>query len=221
MFDNRIEINEISSEGIEQYDEDESLIDNDDSKKSKSKTDLINVQNNKKETPYNNTNITPSPNESPKNTPIPHSYSFIVSKIGKSLYNNNNSFNFNVNNAINQSRIDFSKLTNQEKEFNGKVERYKELFQSGKFNELNDLIDNCNLKTIENEYKFNFTFEKYRFGRKNISYVIRCVDNKNDYIKSEDESFDVNETKVIQYKKEKIKSIKPIFEIFEKEKKNY
>ena len=222
MLENRMEINEISNDGIELFEENDSLIENDSPKKFRSKKDLYNVQNNNNanETIYNNTNITPTPNDTPKYTQIPNSYSHIVAKIGKSLYhNNNNNFNFNVNNAINQSRIDFSKLTDEEKEFNGKIERYKELFHSGKFNELDDLIDNCNLKTMDKEYKFNFTFEKYRFGRKNISYIIRCIDNKNDYLKSEEESFEINETKVIQYKKEKMESIKPLFEIIEEEKK--
>ena len=160
-------------------------------------------------TPNNNNSITPN-----EITPTPNPYSISVNKIS---YDNNTKNNYNT--FTNQTKTDFNKQTDEEKEFCFKVQKYKELFESGKFDELEDFIENCNLDTLANEYKFNFTFDKYKFGNKNMSYVVRCIDNKNDGSKSEEESINDADPKASKYKKEKAAAIKPLFEVLEEEKK--
>ena len=75
-----------------------------------------------------------------------------------------------------------------EKQYNFYMTQYKTLFEEGKMNELEELIDNCNKNSKTIEYKFNFTFDKFKYGENKVSFVVRCIDNKNDYGKSEEES---------------------------------
>ena len=156
-------------------------------------------------TPFNST----PPQENQKNEP----YKIIINRIGEGVVNNNN---LNENQPMNHSEIQFENESDEEKEFNIKIQLYKELFNSGEYDKLENLIDSCN--STSNEYKFNFTFDIYKFGNKNISYVIRCIDNKNIYSNSEGDSLEILEPKAKQYKKEKIETIKPLFEIIEEEK---
>ena len=106
-----------------------------------------------------------------------------------------------------------------EKQYNFYMTQYKTLFEEGKMNELEDLIDNCNKNSKTIEYKFNFTFDKYKYGENKVSFIVRCIDNKNDYGKSEEESAADLDPKSAKYKKEKADSIKPLFELFEEERK--
>ena len=167
----------------------------------------LNDDRNKK----NNSRITPN-DYTPKET----RYNLTISKISEGLFHSNNALNLNIT----QTKIDHKILSNEEKEFNSKIKKYKELFETGRFNELQDLIEICNLQIEKNEYKFNFTFDKYKIGNKTESYIIRCIDNKNDYSNSICESFESLDLKMVKYKKQKISSIKPLFEIIEEEKKN-
>ena len=122
--------------------------------------------------------------------------------------------------AINtDQKVGFNKQSDEEKFYNTKIEQYKTLFNEGKINDLEELIDNCNKNSTSVEYKFNFTFDKYRYGNKQISYIVRCIDNKNDIGKSQEESAVDLDPKAAKYKKEKAESIKPLFEILENEKK--
>ena len=116
---------------------------------------------------------------------------------------------------INQqnANLDFNKKSDQEKDFVDKIKRYKELFLQGKFEILEELIDDCNRDSNSKEYKFNFTFDKYKFGTKNMSYIVRCIDTKNEGINSDNYSIDERDEKLIQYKREKAESIKPLFEV--------
>ena len=116
-------------------------------------------------------------------------------------------------------KFGFNKQSEEEKIYNAKIEQYKTLFNEGKVNDLEELIDNCNNNSASVEYKFNFTFDKYRYGNKQISYIVRCIDNKNDIGKSQEESAVDMDPKAAKYKKEKAESIKPYFEILEEEKK--
>ena len=117
-----------------------------------------------------------------------------------------------------EQKVGFNKQSEEEKFYNSKIEQYKSLFNEGKVNDLEELIDNCNKNSASVEYKFNFTFDKYRYGNKQISYIVRCIDNKNDIGKSQEESAVDLDPKAAKYKKEKAESIKPLFEILEEEK---
>ena len=118
-----------------------------------------------------------------------------------------------------EQKIGFNKQSDEEKLYNSKIEQYKSLFNEGKTSDLEELIDNCNKNSASVEYKFNFTFDKYRYGNKQLSYIVRCIDNKNDIGKSQEESAVDLDPKAAKYKKEKAESIKPYFEISEEEKK--
>ena len=135
--------------------------------------------------------------------------------------NVNNDNNYNGDSSkINQanSKLDFNKKSDEEKDFIAKVKKYKELFKHGDFDQLESLIDDCNRDSNSKEYKFNFTFDKYKFGVKNMSYVVRCVDDKNEGSKSDDESLNEIEPKLNKYKKDKANAIKPLFEVLYNEK---
>ena len=71
------------------------------------------------------------------------------------------------------------KISDEEKNYNYLMEQYKSLFNEGKINELEKLIDNINKSSNSIEYKFNFTFDKYKYADKEIAYMVRCIENKN------------------------------------------
>ena len=106
-----------------------------------------------------------------------------------------------------------------EKQYNYYMTQYKKLFEEGKMAELEELIDMCNKNSKTIEYKFNFTFDKYKYGEKKVSFIVRCIDNKNDFGKSEEESAADLDPKNAKYKKEKAEAIKPLFELYEEERK--
>ena len=113
----------------------------------------------------------------------------------------------------------FQKENEADRQYNSYMNQYKKLFEEGKLNELEELIDNCNKNSKTIEYKFNFTFDKYKYGEKKVSFIVRCIDNKNDFGKSEEESAADLDPKNAKYKKEKADAIKPLFELFEEERK--
>ena len=155
-----------------------------------------------------NVNETPTPDgTTPGNTPngiTPNN----------DINNNGDSSKINQTNA----NLDFNKKSDEEKEFIVKVKQYKELFTKGKFDELDELIDDCNRDSNSKEYKFNFTFDKYKFGKRNLSYIVRCVDTKTDGMNSDDDTIVEIDEKLVKYKRDKALSIKPLFEILYKEK---
>ena len=223
------------NETIDEYDESSLFINNKDNENINSveRTNNKNEQINNNSNYINNTpnsitpkgiipirlsNTTLNRKESNRNLKKKNSYKEMIKRISLSVIGNSNILN--LNKSINRSRIEFFKRTDEEKEFNYKIQKYKELFNSGQFKELEELIDLCNIDTTLNKYKFNFSFEKYKFGKNNISYAIRCVDNKNKYSNSDVESNENLHPKIINYKKEKIKTIKPLYEIIEEEKEN-
>ena len=106
----------------------------------------------------------------------------------------------------------------EKNKYNKIIKKYVKLFENSKFSELEDLIDYYNLNST-NEYKFNFTFDRYIYGNNQIAYIVRCIDNKNEVGKSEEESKNEFDPKGLRYKKEKIESIKPLYELFPSEKK--
>ena len=119
-----------------------------------------------------------------------------------------------------EKKVEFNNKQNEEEKiFNLKIEKFKTLFREGKIKELEELIDICNKNSSSIEYRFSFTFDKFRYGNKQLSYIVRCIDNKNDIGKSQEESGIDLEPIAAKYKKEKTESIKPLFELLEEEKK--
>ena len=113
--------------------------------------------------------------------------------------------------------FDYNKQTEEEKLYKTLVNQYITLFNEGKIKELESLIDDCNSESLSIEYKFNFTFNKFNYGQNQIFYVVRCIDHKNDYGSSCDEN--INEYELNSaYKKEKIDSIKILYEVLKDEK---
>ena len=226
------QMNNIENETIDEYEESSLFIDNKNNNNENNKSiDTSNnkIEKNNNDSNHNLSNIITSNRKSKnsinqnerisyRNFKKKNSYKEVIKRISLSIIGNSNFLN--LNKSINRSRIEFSKLTDEEKEFNYKIQKYKELFNSGDFKELENLIDSCNLESTPHEYKFNFTFDKYKFGNNNVSYVIRCVDNKNIYLHSDGESFENLEPKIIKYNKEKIQTIKPLYEIIIEEKEN-
>ena len=129
---------------------------------------------------------------------------------------NTDNTNTNLNN-----KMDFNKQSDEEKDFKAKLIKHKELFEEGKFNELEDLIDSYTQDSSVNDFKFNFTFDRYKYGDKQMAYVVRCIDNKNEGGNSDEESaVDCNDPKLAKYRKEKSEAIKPLIELYDNEKRD-
>ena len=118
---------------------------------------------------------------------------------------------------ITNKMVNFNKQSDEEKKYRLRLIQYKNLFDNGKFNELEDLIDTCNKESNQPEYKFNFTFDQYKYGNKQISYIVRCIDNKGEFGKSDEDTVGEFDAKASKYKKEKADAIKPYYEILENE----
>ena len=194
------EIEEIE-EIIEEFDEEDLLMEekrNNEKKPQKENT----ISKNNLNTPIS----TPTP------TPNNDNLTLIDHNISDSIDEESNI------NKIEQNAV-FNKESEEEKIYKKRINEYKSLFNEGRINELEELIDICNKQSSSIEYKFNFTFDNCKYGNKQISYIVRCIDNKNDVGESEEESFGDFDPKTVKYKKEKEESIKPLFELFEKERK--
>ena len=141
---------------------------------------------------------------------------------GKTIDNQDNSNNNLTNNNTNlNNKMDFNKQSDEEKEFKAKLAKHKELFDEGKFNELEDLIDSYTADSTVNDFKFNFTFDRYKYGEKQMAYIVRCIDNKNEGGDSDEESAgDNNDPKMAKYRKEKSEAIKHLIELYDNEKKD-
>jgi len=166
------------------------------------------------------TSETPTPNQNLDiqilNNEYNNSNKMDINKENYEMKNNS----YNVNNfLVSQSKFEYNKKEEVEKNFLGKIDKYRFLFEQAKFNDLEDFID-ANNSSTHPDYKFNFTFERYSYGNKNMSYMIRCIDNKNKCLGSDVDSLGDCDQKINKYKKEKAESIKPLFEIDEKEKNN-
>ena len=184
---------EMPNEIIEEYDENDLLVED-------KKTNIINKDEEKnKKNPISTTSPTPTPMGQ---TPITISESDGESNI------------VNV-----EEKLKLNKQSEEEKIFNTKIEQYKSLFNEEKYESLEKLINKCNSNSSSVEYKFNFSFNKKAYGNKQVMYIVRCIDNKNDIGKSQEESIVDLDPKLAKYKKEKTESIKPLFELLEEEKK--
>ena len=74
----------------------------------------------------------------------------------------------------NKLKENHRKQSEEEKVYRQKLKQYKTLFNNGKFSELEDLIDINNRDSSSNEFKFNFTFDRMRYGDNQITYIVRC-----------------------------------------------
>ena len=106
----------------------------------------------------------------------------------------------------------------EEKEFYNKLNIYKELFTENKYTELEEYID-LNTRDSPVEFKFNFTFDIYKFGEDSFSYVIRCIDNNRTENDISDNTSDNNIHRTsLNLKKEILDSLKPEIELLYEEK---
>ena len=150
-------------------------------------------------TPNSNTpNPTPTPNSNPKNN------------------HRNSKMKDNLENKLKEN---YKKQSEEEKIYKKKVTQYRALFNNEKFSELEELIDLDNKESSSNEFKFNFTFDRIRYGKNQLAFIVRCIDNKNEFGKSEEESIEDFDPKAAKYKKDKSEAIKPLYELNENEKK--
>jgi len=168
------------------------------------------MQNHLSQNNQENTDIIPTPSGTPTPTPdtptpTPNNGGEVITEKG----------NIKITNKM----VNFNKQSEEEKNYKSKIRQYRTFFEKGKFNELEDLIDSCNKDSSASEYKFNFTFDQYKYGNKQIAYIVRCIDNKNEFGKSDEDTVGEFDVKATKYKKEKADSIKPLYEILENEKK--
>ena len=124
-----------------------------------------------------------------------------------------------IDNLETNLKENYNKQSEEEKLYRQKIKQYKLLFNSGKLTDLEDLIDLNNRDSSSNEFKFNFTFDVIKYGEKQVSYIVRCIDNKNEGGRSEEESIEDYDPKAAKYKKDKTDAIKPLYELLENEKK--
>ena len=156
-----------------------------------------------------NVNISFNNKITPGNTPNPN----IV--VSKKSFNNSSIININNNNNNNAKK----NVLYDENLFLSKLEHYKKLFQNEEFDELEDLLDNDNNNSSTLIYKFNFTFKKKIYNENKMIYIIKCIDNKNEFINNESEDEDCKND-IIKNKKI-LKSIANKMDLIEKESEVY
>ena len=188
---------------------------------------IVNTQSNMTNT-YMNHNIVNKDSHLVKNineqyTPNINNKNQIIRSVdtfGKVMYNEQATIPGNFESGINLAKK-LSQLNNQieceEKEFNDKLNKYKILFDEQKLTELEEYIDLIN-KDATIEFKFNFTFDIYKFGEQDIAYIIRCINNNNkENDLNDDMSENINNTNEINLKKEILDSLKPEIELLYEE----
>ena len=169
--------------------------------------------------------------ETHEKTPLIHQEESINAKIIRNIkskkYSNLSKFKFletstptphdevleDLKELISNEQERIAHQTKEEKIFNEVINEYILLFTEEKYNELEDNIDLYNKNSSFNEYKFNFAFDKAKFGENQILYIVRCIDNQMDEgFVSEGSMGEVNPSSE-KYNKEKLESIKPLFEV--------
>ena len=86
-----------------------------------------------------------------------------------------------------------AKLPEEEIEFMQKIKEIRSCFFKNEFDDIANKIkstvtitnNNVYNNTLYEGYKFNFIFERYKYGDNLIEYMIRCIDKKNDIEGSE------------------------------------
>ena len=203
---------------IEQYDENDLLIERENEEKDE-KLDSEMEYNLKSKVSKLRTSIQSSIKSNlisiPTPTPTPKGDTLTPTPQG-GLHRPSSKFKENVGKNLKEN---YTKQSEEEKTYKQKLKRYKTLFNNGKFSELEDLIDLNNRDSSSNEFKFNFTFDRIVYGDKQLAYIVRCIDNKNELGRSEEESIEDFDPKAAKYKKDKSEAIKPLYELFADEKK--
>ena len=99
--------------------------------------------------------------------------------------------------------------------FENKLKQYKNFFAFERYNDLENLMNEDTNFPECNVIKFNFTFKKYLYGDNLYSYIIRCIDNKNNIVSSDsdDEKNIQNGEAGNKLLKEKIDTLKQLKEI--------
>ena len=129
----------------------------------------------------------------------------------------NNNIMEDLKTKITTEKEQMDNRSREQKVFTKVITEYINLFEGGKFNELEDLIDLYNKNSSFKEYKFNFAFDKNYFGNNQILFIVRCIDNQMEEGQISDKSFgDINPSSV-KYKKEKVEAIRPLFELVKQE----
>ena len=128
---------------------------------------------------------------------------------------NNNNNNTPIPDEVSPNNL------NENNFFENKLNHYKHLFNLEKYHDLENLVVEDTLDHDCIEIKFNFTFKKYHYGNNQYAYIIRCIDNKNEIVSSgSDVDYNIQNyetgNKIL---KQKINSLKHLFEINKEEKK--
>ena len=125
----------------------------------------------------------------------------------------------NQNTSSSNSSLNRNTKEEEVKEAIKRLNKYKKYFREEKFTDIEKLFDEDTQYESTVEFKFNFTFEKYNFNN-NYAYLIRCIDNKNDYDVNDNiiENLDYkNEEKVSKIISQKLKYFNKYFELNIKE----
>ena len=148
LMQNNIEIENINDKNND--DENESLLksEKNNNKKIKSKESNNNINQ------YNTPTPMPTPTPTPIPTPEDKTPNGDIIIISNSI----------ISKEGIEKNIDLNKICKEEKIYINKMSKYKTLFSEEKFDELEELIDNCNKNSNSIEYKFNFSFYKYIYG---------------------------------------------------------
>ena len=135
-----MEINSVQSDSdyvseiIEEYEEEDLLMEEERNKDKEGKVQRNNTKDN---------------SETPTPTPTPNGENITpgVIPISDSIDEESDKNNIEEN-------VVFNKESEEEKLYNNRMNQYKTLFNEGKINELEELIDNCNKNSSSIEYKF-------------------------------------------------------------------
>jgi PAS domain S-box-containing protein len=143
-----------------------------------------------------------------------------VSEIGDE--NDNLIYDTPINNNITTAKLSISKQTDEDKDFLNRIQPYKALFETHKYEELKELIDKNNAEHPTKEHRFNFMFSIHRFGeeKKNKAYVVRCMQQKNEEEgESQTSKRGLKTTTKIKKMNSKLDHLSILYEVFPEEKK--
>ena len=146
----------------------------------------------------------------PEGTPKPES-PFSINLTPLNLRNETTTTNNNFSNQ--EKNINKSE---EEKIFVERMEKMINYFKEERFDELESLISLYNNESKILEYKFNFTFDKYKYGNNEIGYIIRCIEQKKLEGQADEKSFELD-SKEIKFLKKREEAIKPLYEILPEE----
>jgi PAS domain S-box-containing protein len=95
-------------------------------------------------------------------------------------------------NQNDNSNINQAKHTDEDKEILNKIHQMRQLFKNEKYEDLADMIDAQKKEGDSKVHKFIFNFSIHKYAQNHKAFVIRYVENKNEYV--EDGSDDSEDT---------------------------